>query len=145
MSVECRLTVVDCWCRVPLHEMGVRQGQEDGEVGVGCWLRGTREVAAMKRVWIGAIVVLASLAMSTVVGLSEPQYGGSLRIALQVEPYTFDPNYYKSMVDLMVDRLMYETLVTFNAEAQLIPELATRWERVDNLTWRFWLRGRALS
>jgi peptide/nickel transport system substrate-binding protein len=94
----------------------------------------------MKRVWIGAVAVLMFLAISTVVGLSEPQYGGSLRIALQVEPYTFDPNYYKSMVDLMVDRLMYETLVTFDAEARLIPELATRWERVDNLTWRFWLR-----
>ena len=86
------------------------------------------------------LVGLAMLLTSGALLAAEPKYGGTLTIAIPVDPGTFDPHYYRSMVDLMVDRLMLETLVTFDADAKIIPELATHWERVDDLTWRFWIR-----
>ena len=35
---------------------------------------------------------------------------------------------------------VYEQLVFVTPDMQLVPGLATKWERIDDLTWRFYLR-----
>lgn len=47
---------------------------------------------------------------------------------------SFDPN-----SDLIISQI-YEGLIDFDAEGRLIPRLATRWKKISQTRWRFWLR-----
>ncbi len=63
-----------------------------------------------------------------------------LRLGVGVDATTLDPHNYKGGVDLLVDFLIYDTLVAFDVNLKLIPGLATSWENLDDTTWRFKLR-----
>jgi peptide/nickel transport system substrate-binding protein len=67
--------------------------------------------------------------------------GGTLRIGIGVEPVTLDPHHYKAAgIDFAVLDLVTDGLVAFDRNLNLVPQLATSWEWLDNTTLRFKLR-----
>lgn len=70
----------------------------------------------------------------------EPVMGGTLDIGMGSEPLSFDPPNYKATTDLIVTRLIYDGLVAFDHELNIVPQLATEWEQIDDTTWQFTLR-----
>jgi ABC-type transport system substrate-binding protein len=73
-------------------------------------------------------------------GEMEPAAGGSLRIAMGTEPLAFDPPNYLATTDLIVTKLIFDGLVKFDNELNVVPALGTEWEQIDDTTWRFNLR-----
>lgn len=72
---------------------------------------------------------------------SEPQQGGSLRIALQDGPSSLDPNLAPAIQDAIVHGALYDSLVWNDVALQPQPALATAWEVTDDqLRWTFTLR-----
>lgn len=71
---------------------------------------------------------------------SEPRQGGTLDVGVGSEPLSFDPPNYKATTDLLVSWLIMDGLVAFDNDMKIVPSLATRWEQIDDLTWRFELR-----
>ncbi len=63
-----------------------------------------------------------------------------LNFGIGVDAMTLDPHNYKATVDLLVDNLIFENLVTFDLNMKVVPVLATSWEAVDETSWRFNLR-----
>lgn len=67
--------------------------------------------------------------------------GGTLRIGTRVDPQSFDPHHYKAGgIDLAVLDLLTDGLVTFDRRMNIVPQLATSWEWLDDTTLRFELR-----
>ncbi len=66
-----------------------------------------------------------------------------LRFALAQAPITLDPRYATDAVSSRIDRLLYRSLVRFDAAARPVPELA-HWRELSPTRWRFRLgtRGR---
>lgn len=72
---------------------------------------------------------------------SEPQQGGSLRIAMQAGPSSLDPNLAPAIQDAIVHGALYDSLVWNDVALQPQPALATAWEVTDDqLRWTFTLR-----
>lgn len=61
----------------------------------------------------------------------------SMIIVRQSDINGLDPHY---SPDISVNNLIYETLVTRDKNMNIIPLLATKWEQLDDLTWKFELR-----
>ena len=53
---------------------------------------------------------------------------------------TFDMHNYRTSQDRIAGILVYETLVKFDKDSNIVPSLATSWEQIDPLTWKFYLR-----
>ena len=70
-----------------------------------------------------------------------PQKGGALVIGMGSEPASFDPPNYKLTTDLIVTRLVFDGLVSFDNSLKLVPALATKWSQSAPTTWRFELRS----
>lgn len=70
-----------------------------------------------------------------------PQKGGSLSIGMGSEPASFDPPNYKLTTDLILTRLVFDGLVSFDNSLKIIPGLATKWTQTAATTWRFELRS----
>ncbi len=64
----------------------------------------------------------------------------SLIVALDREPASLDPNGNSVSVKRMVDNCIYDTLLKFDDNLNPTASLATAWEQVDELTWKFSLR-----
>lgn len=64
----------------------------------------------------------------------------TLIVAMQADPPTLDPH--AASTDTSVNNLnpVYETLVRYDHEGNIVPLLATEWERLDDLNWKFKLR-----
>jgi peptide/nickel transport system substrate-binding protein len=94
----------------------------------------------------GLLIGLAlAVALATTAGLSaapgtDPRPGGSVTIAVGTDALTLDPHNYRATTDLIVDRLVYDTLLTFDLQMRLRPSLATRWLNLGPTAWRFELR-----
>ncbi|MCF2649232.1 MULTISPECIES: ABC transporter substrate-binding protein [Niallia] len=72
---------------------------------------------------------------------SEDSYGGSLNIAISVQPPTLDAHLTTSSDAIEIMRNIYETLVTQNEDQQAVPMLAESIETSeDGLTYTFKLR-----
>ncbi|WP_205835670.1 ABC transporter substrate-binding protein [Niallia alba] len=72
---------------------------------------------------------------------SEDSYGGSLNIAISVQPPTLDAHLTTSSDAIEIMRNIYETLVTQNKDQQAVPMLAESIETSeDGLTYTFKLR-----
>ncbi|MFV1991249.1 MAG: ABC transporter substrate-binding protein [Acidimicrobiales bacterium] len=56
------------------------------------------------------------------------------------EPLAFDPPNYLATTDLIVTNLIFDGLVQFDNELNIVPALATEWEQLDETTWQFKLR-----
>ncbi len=63
-----------------------------------------------------------------------------LKMGIGVDVTILDPHNYKATNDLLVARLIFENLVTFDLNMKIVPVLATSWENLDDTTWRFKLR-----
>jgi len=96
--------------------------------------------------YVSAIMILASC------GPGEPPCGacGTVRIAAVREPASILPPLVFETVGRDIGDRVYERLANFKAGGATIdptayrPALASSWERVDSLTWRFHLRRDAL-
>lgn len=63
-----------------------------------------------------------------------------LRIAMPSAPTSLDPHLQDEVNTFSVLGNIYEGLTEFDADMQVQPALAVRWENPDDLTWRFHLR-----
>ncbi len=63
-----------------------------------------------------------------------------LLVAIRAEPSTLDPHNSTALANFAVQRVVYDTLVAQDENGQIIPCLAERWEVIDDLTVRFYLR-----
>ncbi len=66
--------------------------------------------------------------------------GNVVRFALAVEPGSLDLYADTTTASLDVNQAIYETLVRFDHDMNVVPWLATSWEQVDATTYRFDLR-----
>lgn len=74
-------------------------------------------------------------------GADDPE-DGTLTIGLASDISTLDPWMTRTVTnDLNVLSQIYTPLVSRGADLELQPELAESWQQVDDLTWRFDLRG----
>src|SRR4030081_3622119 len=62
------------------------------------------------------------------------------RWASQGDPQTIDPHSQNELLTNSVNGQMDETLVNRGKQLEIVPVLATEWEQIDPLTWRFTLR-----
>ena len=62
------------------------------------------------------------------------------RWASQGDPQTIDPHSQNELLTNSINGQLYETLVNRGKELEVVPALATEWQQVDPLTWRFTLR-----
>src|ERR671935_1129629 len=62
------------------------------------------------------------------------------RWASQGDPQTIDPHSQNELLTNSVNGQMYETLVNRGKKLEIVPVLATEWQQLDPLTWRFTLR-----
>jgi len=81
-----------------------------------------------------------------------PAQAKTLRMAYDADPISLDPHEQLASATLQLSHLVLDPLVRFRKDMTLEPRLATRWERIDDLTTRFHLRegvhfhsGRTLS
>jgi peptide/nickel transport system substrate-binding protein len=72
--------------------------------------------------------------------LAPPAHAASLRIASAFDPQTMDPHSLALQYHTRIAFTIYESLVGHDQNYQLVPVLATRWQQLDALTWRFNLR-----
>ena len=82
----------------------------------------------------------SSQALASSGAQATPVKGGTLRIGLGTEPLSFDPANYLATTDLIITRMIFDGLVSFDASLHVIPGLATSWTQIDTTTWRFKLR-----
>jgi peptide/nickel transport system substrate-binding protein len=75
-------------------------------------------------------------------GIAQAQEAGSVTVVLSEEPDIIDPcEASRSNVGRVVKQNITETLVEIDpTDGSITPRLATGWEQVDDLTWRFTLR-----
>jgi peptide/nickel transport system substrate-binding protein len=64
----------------------------------------------------------------------------TLRIAASEGLISFDPHTQDEAVTMEILGNVYESLVAFDADMQLVPMLCTGYSNVDDRTWRFYLR-----
>ncbi len=85
----------------------------------------------MKRFFITAIAAAA---------FAVTAQAQTLRFASQGDPQTMDPHSQNESFTNSVNQQVYEYLVTRDKQLNLVPGLATSWEQVSPLKWRFKLR-----
>ncbi|MDQ9749691.1 hypothetical protein RFZ03_03250, partial [Acinetobacter baumannii] len=90
-----------------------------------------------------SMVLAGILAVSMLAGCGNNQDKkdkDTLTVAITGDPPTLDPH--ASSTSSSVNNLnpVYETLVRYDENGDIKPCLATEWERIDDLHWRFKLR-----
>lgn len=64
----------------------------------------------------------------------------TLKIAFDTDPVSLDPHEQLSESTLQFSHLVFDPLLRWDQNGQFEPRLATKWERIDNHTMRFFLR-----
>ena len=71
----------------------------------------------------------------------QPKYGGKYRAPLRIEPVTLDPARYSDIYSMHVAANIFDGLVEFDQDLNIIPAIAKRWKiSRDHLTYTFQLR-----
>lgn len=66
--------------------------------------------------------------------------GGTLRILSMADATSLDPQFITNIPSAnFIYQKVYENLVTFDENMEIIPNLASDWEQVDDVTWEFTL------
>jgi peptide/nickel transport system substrate-binding protein len=93
-----------------------------------------------------AVIVIAAFSCLA------PASAKTLRMAYDADPTSLDPHEQLASATLQLSHLVFDPLLRFRKDLTLEPRLATRWEKIDELTTRFHLRegvrfhsGRTLS
>ncbi|MGB3503719.1 MAG: ABC transporter substrate-binding protein [Mesorhizobium sp.] len=87
---------------------------------------------------VGAAILTASVAAGAF--SAHAQDGKTLRFAFQGSLNALDPYTLNETFSLGMLANVYEGLTTRDKELNIVPALAERWETIDPLTWRFYLR-----
>ncbi len=88
-------------------------------------------------------LALAAMCVATAISATPPARGAeakTLRFAFQGELKSVDPYQINESFSLSVNGAVYEGLVRFRPDLTLEPCLATSWEILDLLHWRFHMR-----
>ncbi|SEQ10695.1 peptide/nickel transport system substrate-binding protein/glutathione transport system substrate-binding protein [Devosia sp. YR412] len=93
-----------------------------------------------RRTFLYAGTALVALAATGLQSRAFAQGGKQLRWAPHVIPRVIDARVHRSTIEQNVFMQLYDGLVDFDEELNIRPRLATEWEQVDPLTWRFTLR-----
>ena len=67
--------------------------------------------------------------------------GRVVSLAMEDDIITLDPHRHNDSITNSVLFNIYDALVAFDAEMQIVPALAINWENYDEQTWRFYLRS----
>jgi peptide/nickel transport system substrate-binding protein len=96
----------------------------------------------MRRNVLPRLIVCAALTSTGLLVGTAAVRAESVKIVLDTEPDQLDPcQAAKSQVGKVIKQNVIETLTEVNpADGSVSPRLATSWEQVDDLTWRFELR-----
>lgn len=66
--------------------------------------------------------------------------GGTLKVLVGADATGFDPHFITNVPTANFHyQKIYETLVAFDEEMEIIPKLAKDWEQLDDVTWEFYL------
>ena len=84
-------------------------------------------------------LLTAGLAAAAI-ALAAPAQAQTLRFASQGDPQTMDPHSQNESFTNSVNQQVYEYLIHRDKQTSFIPGLATAWEQVSPLKWRFKLR-----
>mgnify|MGYP001806026479 CR=1 FL=1 len=81
-----------------------------------------------------------AFALAMVLGLTAPLQAQTLRWASQGDAQTMDPHSQNELLTNAMNGQVYETLINRDKQLGLEPVLATEWQQVSPLLWRFKLR-----
>ncbi|MBW2122011.1 MAG: ABC transporter substrate-binding protein, partial [Deltaproteobacteria bacterium] len=93
-----------------------------------------------KGVLIVSVLFLALMVVPLSTSGANPRYGGTLRASVYHEIVTGDPHRSSSYVDRQLLQNLYNTLVTYDKDLNIVPELAVSWKTPDPKTYIFKLR-----
>jgi len=95
----------------------------------------------MKKLTFLLLVLVLTMGLITTAIISGIAAGkDNINVAVGAPPRTMNPHGSNADCNLSAVSNIFEGLLFRNAEGELGPGLATSWERVDGLTWRFTLR-----
>ena len=93
----------------------------------------------MKRVLI-SILALMCLALYASTGLAADTEKRTVNLAMDADPVSLDPHVQLSGAMMAYSHATFDPLVRWSQEMTFENRLAEKWERLDTLTVRFWLR-----
>jgi peptide/nickel transport system substrate-binding protein len=109
--------------------------------------RATRLVRAFLAVGLLCMMVLGIVSASQVSWTSasaqgpEPRFGGVFRAAMTANPLTLDPYAGTQIATREIGLHVFESLVTYGHDSEIIPQLAEKWDvSKDGRTYTFYLR-----
>ena len=91
--------------------------------------------------WQRRCAALAMLCLAALLCAAGGARAQALTIATKLELSTLDPHFFASFPAGSSHELLYEKLTFQDANGVIVPQLATGWKLVDDLTWEFKLRG----
>lgn len=91
----------------------------------------------MARSFFSSLVVVGALCAALWSGGAQAQ---TLRWASQGDPQTMDPHSQNESMTNMMNGQVYERLTRRDRQLNIVPSLATEWQQVSPLVWRFKLR-----
>ena len=80
------------------------------------------------------------LTLALLFGFGAAAGATTLKVGLDADPVTLDPHMQLSGGMLQLSHWVFDPLVRYAQDMSIEPRLATRWERIDDLTMRFFLR-----
>jgi peptide/nickel transport system substrate-binding protein len=83
---------------------------------------------------------IAILAAALAGFTAAPAVARDLTIGISAEPSSMDPHFHNLGPNNQVRMNIFESLLAQDETQKLLPALATKWETVDDTTWRFTLR-----
>ena len=133
--------------RLRVHAQGVHDRVGIGQLVRICDVR--RGIRAMRVLHCGILTSLEDMmkrllgpafALAMVLGLTAPLQAQTLRWASQGDAQTMDPHSQNELLTNAMNGQVYETLINRDKQLGLEPVLATEWQQVSPLLWRFKLR-----
>lgn len=85
-------------------------------------------------------IIKNTLLAAAAVLLSVSAQANTLRMAYDADPVSLDPHEQLSGGTLQLSHMVFDPLVRWTQDLEFEPRLATAWERLDDLTYRFTLR-----
>ncbi|MFK4766183.1 ABC transporter substrate-binding protein [Desulfobaculum sp. SPO524] len=84
--------------------------------------------------------IIACICAVMVVGMSSMASAKTLKVAFDADPVSLDPHVQLSGGMLQYSHLVFDPLIRWTKDMAFEPRLAVKWERIDPLTMRFYLR-----
>lgn len=100
-------------------------------------LTGLNRLTGKAFVWL--LVAFLEWTPSAIAGELPPD--ATLRVGLATEPVTFDPHSMNVGSTTLVNRSLFEALVSRGKHMEKVPELASSWSRLGPRRWRFVIRS----